>query len=180
MKRLVDLMEGTIEVHSKLGEGSTFIVRIDVPYVKTPASKEKSNQEIDYTKVCEGMHLLVVEDNELNREVITELLKMYGITCECAENGEICLNRIKTETEGTFDAILMDMQMSVMNGLEATKQIRALSLSWTQRIPIIAMTANAMKEDIQNCLNAGMNVHLSKPIDMKQLLKILVAIRNNK
>lgn len=176
VKRLVNIMEGTIEVQSKLGEGSSFTVCLEVPYVTEPA-REENIRKPDYTKDCEGMHLLVAEDNELNREVITELLKMYGITCECAENGEICLRMLQTEPEGTFDGILMDMQMPVMNGLDATRRIRALSSSWTKTIPIIAMTANAMKEDVENCIRAGMNAHLSKPIEKEKMLELLAKFR---
>lgn len=176
VKRLVNLMDGTIEAQSQVGEGSIFTVCIDVPYVKESVSEDNLVQRKDYKEICKGMHLLVAEDNELNQEVLTELLKMYDITCDCVENGEICLEKVQME-EGIFDAILMDMQMPVMNGLEATKQIRALPLAWTKAIPIIAMTANAMKEDVQNCLDAGMNAHLSKPIDMEQVLKILAEFR---
>lgn len=176
VKRLVDLMDGTMDVKSRLGEGTAFKVCLEVPYIQNEVDEEISH-EVDYAAICVGMNLLIAEDNELNREVITELLKMHEITCECVENGEICLERIRTEKEGVFDAILMDMQMPVMNGLEAAKQIRALSLPWTKTIPIIAMTANALTEDVQNCLNAGMDIHLSKPIDMGQLLKILAKFR---
>lgn len=179
VKRLVELMDGSIRVKSQLGEGTSFIVYLDVPYMADSMIEEKEPEKVDYAKVCEGMHLLVAEDNELNREVVTELLKMHGITCECTENGALCLKKIQEEPEGTFDAVLMDMQMPVMNGLEATRQIRSLPMLWAKNIPIIAMTANAMKADVQNCLDAGMNVHLSKPIDMDKMLEILARIRLN-
>lgn len=177
VKRLVDLMDGTITVTSKLGEGSVFTVALDVPYTKESIEEEHAQQKIHAAEICHGMHLLVAEDNELNREVVIELLKMYGITCECAENGKICLEKIQNKEEKMYDAILMDMQMPIMNGLDAAKQIRSLSFPWAKTIPIIAMTANAMKEDIENCLQAGMNVHLSKPIDMEEMLTALAKIR---
>ena len=172
VKQLVDLMGGTIDVHSQLGEGTSFCIRLDVPYVQK-AVIEAPQPKVDYGARCAGMHILVAEDNALNREVITELLDMHDIRCECAEDGAVCLERFRTASEGTFNAILMDMQMPVMNGIEATRQIRALPLPWAKTIPIIAMTANAMKDDVKRCLDAGMNQHLAKPVDMEQLLKTL-------
>ncbi len=176
VKQMIDLMGGTIDVKSKLGEGSTFTVTLEVPYIEQ-STTETNIPQVDYAAQCAGMHILVAEDNELNREVITELLAMYDITCECTENGFLCLQRFQAAAEGTYDAILMDMQMPVMNGIDATKQIRALPLPWAKEIPIIAMTANAMKDDIKNCLSAGMNKHLSKPVDVELLLQTLAQMR---
>lgn len=175
VKQLLDLMGGTIEVQSQLGEGTSFCIRLEVPYVQQMVVQEQQ-PELDYAALCAGMHLLVAEDNELNREVITELLSMHGIKCECTEDGALCLERLRTAPEKTFDAVLMDLQMPVMNGIDATRQIRALPLGWAKNIPIIAMTANAMKDDIKRCLDAGMNYHLAKPVDMEQLLKTLALI----
>ena len=177
VKRLVDLMGGMINVKSQLGKGTSFSVSLEFPYVQEADSEQDTAEKTDDAAACAGMHLLVAEDNELNREVITELLKLYGMTCDCVENGAICLRRIQSEPEGTYDAILMDMQMPVMNGIEATRQIRSLALPWIKTLPIIAMTANALTADIQNCLDAGMNVHLSKPVDMAELLRILAQVR---
>lgn len=176
VKQLVDLMGGTIEVRSQLGEGTTFTIQLEVPCVQQTTSEAVITRE-NYAEVCAGMHLLVAEDNELNREVITEILAMYDITCECTEDGSVCLKRFQEAAEGTYDAILMDMQMPVMNGLDATRQIRALSMPWAKTIPIIAMTANAMKQDVQRCLDAGMNRHLSKPVDVTQMLKTLSEVK---
>lgn len=176
VRRLVELMDGTIDVQSSPGEGTTFTVSLDIPYVKEDDARESAHK-IDYTKACAGMHLLVAEDNELNREIISELLHMYGISCECVENGILCLQKMQTSCADTYDAILMDMQMPVMNGIEATRAIRSLPQDWAQNIPIFAMTANAMNEDIDNCLRAGMNAHLSKPIDMKQMIQELLAVK---
>lgn len=172
VKQLVNLMEGTLDVHSQLNEGTTVCVKIDVPYLD--GELDMMPVELpDYVAVCSGMHLLVAEDNELNREVIGELLSMYQITCDYAEDGDICVEQFKAAECGRYDAILMDMQMPNMNGVEAARRIRDLPYVYAKEVMIIAMTANALNEDVQKCLDAGMNIHLTKPIDMKQLLEIL-------
>lgn len=170
VKQLVELMNGSLNVESQLGEGTTVCIALEVP--SADESKEKKQKkEQDYAAKCRGMHLLVAEDNELNCEVMTELLAMYDITCECVGDGRICLERMKEAKEDTFDAILMDMQMPNMNGVEAARWIRMLPNG--QKIPIIAMTANALKDDVKSCLQAGMNCHLSKPVDVGLLMKAL-------
>lgn len=177
VKELVELMNGDIDVKSKPGEGTTFCIRLTFPYIEKLGS-DRYPENVDNRELCAGMHLLIAEDNSLNREVITELLGMNGITCECAEDGVDCLKRFREAEEGTYDAILMDMQMPVMNGVEATRKIRELFLPWAKTIPIIAMTANAMKDDVQKCLDAGMNRHLPKPVDIRQLMKTLVELKD--
>ncbi len=116
-----------------------------------------------------GLHLLAAEDNEINAEILRELLDMEGISCEIAENGKLVFERFSASEEGEFDAILMDVQMPVMNGYEATKAIRALQRSDAGNIPVIAMTANAFAEDVKEALEAGMDAHVAKPIDMEVL-----------
>lgn len=176
VKQLVDLMGGTIQVQSKQGVGTTFRIELEVPYVEGEFAEE-AQEEIDYAARCRGMHLLVAEDNELNREVVTELLAMRDITCDCVEDGALCLKQLQNVPEGTYDAVLMDMQMPNLNGVEATRQIRALPYTWAKTLPIFAMTANALSGDVQKCLNAGMNQHLSKPLDMDALLRFLALTR---
>lgn len=176
VKQLVDLMGGTIQVQSKQGVGTTFRIELEVPYVEGEFAEE-AQEEIDYAARCRGMHLLVAEDNELNREVVTELLAMRDITCDCVEDGALCLKQLQNVPEGTYDAVLMDMQMPNLNGVEATRQIRALPYTWAKTLPIFAMTANALSGDVQKCLNARMNQHLSKPLDMDALLKFLALTR---
>lgn len=178
VKELVNLMDGTIEVESQLGKGSAFRVQIEAPYIEE--TEQEVEADVDYSAVCAGMRLLAAEDNALNREVITELLAMHEIACECTENGEECLKRFRNAPEGEYDAILMDMQMPVMDGIETTRQIRMLPLPWAKSIPILAMTANAMKADVDRCLEAGMNRHLSKPIDIGQMMKTLAEIQLGK
>ncbi len=135
---------------------------------KTEASleDEKSNN-------LNGMHFLAAEDNEINSEILSEILSIEGASCEIVENGRLALERFTVSREGEFDAILMDVQMPVMNGYDATRAIRALSREDARRIPIIAMTANAFAEDEKEALDAGMNVHLSKPIDVDLLKDVI-------
>ncbi len=121
----------------------------------------------------EGLHLLVAEDNEINAEILFELLEVEGAACEILENGQLAVERFERAAEGEFDAVLMDVQMPVMNGYEAARAIRALKRRDAGEIPIIAMTANAFAEDVKDALDAGMNVHISKPIDMGLLKKTL-------
>ena len=121
----------------------------------------------------EGLHFLEAEDNEINAEILTEILEMEGASCEVAQNGNLAFERLKQAAEGEFDAILMDVQMPVMNGYDATKAIRALERNDAAKIPIIAMTANAFAEDEKDALDAGMDVHMAKPIDVELLKKII-------
>lgn len=130
---------------------------------------EKNPVHTDDANDLEGLHILVAEDNELNWEVISELLEMYNITAERAENGRLCIEKLTSEPEGTFDLILMDVQMPEMDGKSATKKIRKLENDYMRNIPIIAMTADAFAEDIASCIDAGMNGHTAKPVDMDVL-----------
>ena len=121
----------------------------------------------------EGMHFLAAEDNEINAEILEEILTMEGASCEIVENGKMALEHFQKSSEYEFDAILMDVQMPIMNGYEATKAIRALQRKDAQTIPIIAMTANAFVEDEKEALKSGMNIHISKPIDIDMLYQTI-------
>ncbi len=124
--------------------------------------------------VClEGMRILVAEDNDLNWEIAHEILAMYGVTTVRAENGQICLELLHSAAEGSFDLVLMDIQMPVMNGYDATIAIRSSEQDWVRNIPVIAMTADAYAEDIQRCWDVGMNGHITKPIDVDRLLEVI-------
>ena len=174
--QMVALMGGTIQCESEVGKGTAFTVRLNLPFVDhedLPASQE--NMEKDDVA---GLHLLVAEDNELNWEVIQVLLEEHGITSERVENGRLCVERLMAAEPGTYDAILMDVQMPEMNGLEASRKIRELQDGKRSGIPIIAMTADAFAEDVQTCLASGMNGHIAKPIDMGTLLIYLRRIKN--
>ena len=127
-----------------------------------------------------GMNVLVAEDNEINWEIVSTLLGMYGITAERAENGRICVDKMKSAEKGSYDLIFMDIQMPEMNGLDATKAIRALADPWASSVPIVAMTADAFSENVAECLNAGMNGHIAKPIDIKLVIKEIRRIKEEK
>ena len=135
--------------------------------------------EEDYSDLA-GINVLVAEDFEVNWEVISELLGMYGITSERAENGRVCVEKMKQAKEGDYDLIFMDVQMPEMNGLDATRTIRRLDDPWASSIPIIAMTADAFSENVAECLNAGMNGHLAKPVDIHLVIKEIRKIKEEK
>ena len=140
---------------------------------------KSAEPENDYSDL-QGMNILIAEDFDVNWEVISALLGMYGINTERAENGRICVEKIKSAAEGSYDLIFMDIQMPEMNGLDATKNIRALDDPWASSIPIIAMTADAFSENVTECLNAGMNGHISKPVDIKLVIKEIYRIKEEK
>lgn len=176
VKQMVDLMNGTIVCESSPGIGTSFTVCIDLQIVE--GEQEKGDGNHIRSQNIEEMHLLVAEDNELNWEIFYELISEQKITCDRTENGKKCVELLKKMPAGTYDAVLMDIQMPVMNGYEATKAIRQLSDNRLCSIPIIAMTADAFAEDVQACIECGMNGHIAKPIDMKQLISCLVKIKN--
>ena len=132
--------------------------------------------ENDYSDLA-GMNILIAEDNDINWEIISALLSMYGITTERAENGRVCVDIMKQAKKGSYDLIFMDIQMPEMNGLEATRTIRALDDPWASKIPIVAMTADAFSENVTECLEAGMNGHIAKPVDIKLVIKVIQKIK---
>ena len=140
----------------------------------------KSDESENDCSDLAGMNILIAEDYEVNWEIISTILEMYGIKTERAENGRICVEKIKSATEGQYDLIFMDIQMPEMNGLEATRNIRMLQDPWASSIPIIAMTADAFSENITECLNAGMNGHIAKPVDIKLVIKEIRRIKEEK
>ena len=179
-KNLVEAMGGTIDVKSELGQGSCFEVLIDLRIAEDRfvSSAEQAEKDEPAGNVLKGMRFLCAEDNELNAEILMELLKIEGAECTICENGKRVLEAFEQSAPGDYDMILMDVQMPVMNGYEATKAIRRSSHELAKTIPIIAMTANAFSEDIQHSLAAGMNAHVSKPIEMKVLEKTIRSIKS--
>ena len=179
-RNLVEAMGGTIDVESELGQGSCFEVFMDLKIAEDRsvalAAQEETDEQDD--NILQGMRFLCAEDNELNAEILTELLKIEGAECTICENGEEVLKAFEQSAPGDYDMILMDVQMPVMNGYEATKAIRRSSHKLAKTIPIIAMTANAFSEDIQHSLAAGMTAHVSKPVEMKVLEKTIRSIKS--
>ncbi|PWJ63039.1 MULTISPECIES: transporter substrate-binding domain-containing protein [unclassified Fibrobacter] len=175
VKQLVDQMKGKIEVESRLNAGTTFIVSIPVEIVNGAAETDETEEPLD-VKTVENLRVLVAEDNDLNYEIADELLADFGMIVERAENGVEAVDKFSRMPEGYYQFILMDMQMPRMDGLEATRRIRKLGRADAKTVPIVAMTANAFAEDAQACLDAGMNDHLAKPMDVRAVLETMVRL----
>lgn len=171
---LVRMMNGTIEVESRLNQGSRFITTI---YLRlSNALREKENvKSLSQAPLSSDRQwrILLVDDNDLNREIARELLEMEGLIVEEAANGQAALDRFYDSLPAYYDLILMDIQMPVMNGYEAAKAIRKLQRPDASQIPIIALTANAFADDIYAAQQAGMNMHLAKPLDIRQMMAAL-------
>ena len=176
---LVIQMDGSIDVSSKLGEGTVFTVILPFRVVSDDISEQEPSAVCHETQTPSSKNILLAEDNKINMEIATELLEMAGYTVEKAENGLIALNLFKESEVGHFAAVLMDMQMPEMDGCSAAKAIRALDRPDAATVPIIAVTANAFSEDISKTKEAGMNAHLSKPIDIGLFTKMMEDIINN-
>lgn len=174
VKKLVDMMDGTIEVESKLGEGSTFRVLLSHKIADTPEEKAEPVQETeDPSEMFSGKRVLLAEDNELNAEITMAILEGMGIHTERAEDGMVCVEMLQNAEAGYYDLILMDIQMPNMDGYEAAKKIREMTDTAKSAIPIVALTANTFEEDKKKSFEAGMNGHLAKPIDISKLQEML-------
>ena len=177
-KRIVDMMGGTIEVKSEQGKGTEFIIHLTFEISRDSAerdSAERDSAERDSAGAMDfkGIHLLLVEDIDMNRELATMILTDAGFRVDTAANGKIAVDKIAVSKPGDYQAILMDVQMPVMNGYDATRAIRALKNPKLASIPIVAMTANAFSEDVQNAKAAGMNGHIAKPLDVPKMMATL-------
>lgn len=178
-KSMLDLMGGSINVESTLGKGSTFTVDVELETAEEgECREEKKEQNGGQTKRFDftGKRVLIVEDNEINEEILKELLSIEGALTESAVNGKEAVDKLEQSSPGYYDLILMDVQMPVMNGYEAAAMIRGLDRSDAETIPIIALTANAFSEDRSKALAAGMNAHVTKPIDMANLCSVLAEV----
>ena len=178
-KKIVDMMNGTIEVDSQQGEGTQFKLSMSFQlqnFVPSKNDKKKTKKKVE--RRTYNQKILLVEDNELNREIAVELLSEVGFDIETAENGKIAVEMVSQSLPGYYELILMDVQMPVMNGYDAAVAIRGLSDKTLASIPILAMTANAFEEDKQMAITCGMNGHIAKPIDVEKLLETVGAVFN--
>ena len=177
---MVDLLGGSIEVESELGKGTVFTVTL----MHKMADKKYYSQKIetviasDMGENLRGKHVLLAEDNDLNAEIAVTVLEETGLVIERVEDGIQCVNRVEQMSSGTYDLILMDIQMPNMDGYKATKCIRHLQDIKKAEIPIIAMTANAFEEDRKKAFDAGMNEHIAKPIDIEKLRAVILSVLN--
>ena len=175
VKSLIDMMNGTIQVESKSNKGTKFTVELSfLTSLQVENVNERNTSTLDFS----GKHILLVEDNELNAEIGIELLNTFKVIIDLAKNGEECIKILEKMPEGYYDLILMDIQMPIMDGYEATKIIRSFNNKNAQ-IPIIAMTANAFEEDRKHALQLGMNEHLAKPVDIEKLKDVLTKYFNH-
>ncbi len=177
VKSIVDIFDGTITVESQEKKGTTFIVELELALgeAEEATGPETGGSDLEAINLA-GLNILLAEDNPLNSKITSRLLMKKGVVVTCAENGQIAVETFKNSPEGFFDAVLMDIQMPLMDGLEAASHIRSFSRSDAQVVPIIAMTANAFGEDVEKSLQSGMNKHLTKPTTPANLYATLASL----
>jgi CheY-like chemotaxis protein len=175
-KYVVELMGGTISVNSEVGKGSEFIVELalqEVDSVGVHFTTLEKLSEDDFDTILKDKRVLLCEDIEMNSQIASRLLEKKGMIVECVPDGQAGLEKFNNSDEGYYDVVLMDIRMPVMDGLEATKFIRNLERMDSKKVPIIAMSANTHKKDVEAALNAGMSTHIGKPFDVKELYRVI-------
>jgi CheY-like chemotaxis protein len=175
-KYVVELMGGTISVNSEVGKGSEFIVELalqEVDSVGVHFTTPEKLSEDDFDTILKDKRVLLCEDIEMNSQIASRLLEKKGMIVECVPDGQAGLEKFNNSDEGYYDVVLMDIRMPVMDGLEATKFIRNLERMDSKKVPIIAMSANTHKKDVEAALNAGMSTHIGKPFDVKELYRVI-------
>ena len=175
-KNLIDMMNGTIKVESRKDQGTVITITLPMKPLKKN-EKKRDEKKISDVHDIKGTKILLVEDNELNAEILTELLTEEGATVLHAADGSKAVEMFVSSAPGDIDVIFMDVQMPVMNGLDASRAIRQSAHPLAKQIPIIAMTANAFDEDIRKCLEAGMNAHASKPVNIYEIKNMIAEFR---
>jgi CheY-like chemotaxis protein len=175
-KYVVELMGGTISVNSEVGKGSEFIVELalqEVDSVGVHFTTLEKLSEDDFDTILKDKRVLLCEDIEMNSQIASRLLEKKGMIVECVPDGQAGLEKFNNSDEGYYDVVLMDIRMPVMDGLEATKFIRNLERMDSKKVPIIAMSANTHKKDVEAALSAGMSTHIGKPFDVKELYRVI-------
>ena len=176
VKKLVDQMNGTVEVDSQIGKGSIFRIilpmQVDQAWSACPVDEERNVRG----KIA-GMRVLLVEDNEINCEIVEFMLKEAGAEVVTANDGKAAVDAFSASCPGTFDCVLMDLMMPVMSGYEAARVIRGLDRPDAEVVPIIALSANAFEEDVALAKGAGMNEHLAKPVDIRKMFQVMGRLR---
>ena len=173
VKQMVDLMDGMITCNSEVNKGTTFTVSIDLEEGQAEEYQQLYGKSENETDHFEKMKVLVAEDNDINWEISFEMLKSLGVFCERAQNGQECVEMLEAAKEEPYDLVFMDIQMPVMNGRQAARKIRQSEYAYMRNVMIIAMTADAFAEDVQACLDAGMDGHISKPVDISKVREVL-------
>ncbi|MDD3186670.1 MAG: response regulator, partial [Anaerostipes sp.] len=171
VKKLVELMDGSIEIESKINQGTKVTLYLDFPEADTPESPEITKSKD--IKILENKRILLCEDHPLNAKITINLLEKQGAVVDWMKNGELGLKAFEDSPLYFYDTILMDIRMPVLGGLEATKAIRSLDRADAEKVPIIAMTANAYEEDVEKAMDVGMNVHLAKPVKPSKMYETI-------